>query len=114
MRYNSKDGRKVPIGTDIWKYEEGDWTIRPVIGDDNHAVMYVRCPGSDVIRLPLSLDPNDNPRRGLEGLYWHWDGDWDKPTLNPSIGVGSSMVKHVLCHNNWHGFMRNGRLEACE
>jgi hypothetical protein len=34
---------------------------------------------------------------------WGWDGNEDKPTLTPSI--------HAL--NQWHGYLRNGRLESC-
>lgn len=31
---------------------------------------------------------------------WGWDGNWDSPTLSPSI------QRHGAC--NWHGYLRNG------
>jgi hypothetical protein len=34
---------------------------------------------------------------------WKWNGDLDKPTLEPSIH----------CIDHWHGFLRCGRLESC-
>jgi len=34
---------------------------------------------------------------------WGWDGNIEAPTLSPSI----------LLHNQWHGFLRAGRLESC-
>lgn len=47
---------------------------------------------------------------------WHWDGNKDKPTLTPSLGlhvskgineVGPDGVYH------WHGFLKAGIFEEC-
>lgn len=38
-----------------------------------------------------------------EGICWKWDGDENKPTLSPSIGV----------RGEWHGNVINGRLVEC-
>ena len=45
----------------------------------------------------------------IEQNCWEWDGDEDKPTLNPSISTSNIRGEQV-----WHGFVRAGRLEACE
>lgn len=37
------------------------------------------------------------------GPVWKWDGNEDKPTLEPSI--------HTV--GRWHGHLRAGRLESC-
>lgn len=34
---------------------------------------------------------------------WHWDGNRDRPTLQPSLYL----------HDHWHGFIRAGRFESC-
>ena len=40
--------------------------------------------------------------------YWEWDGNKEKPSLSPSIACGPEGER------DWHGYMRAGRLEACE
>ena len=105
MKFRSIDAKRVSEETKIWAYNEGEYSIE--ILDENHAKMFVRCPGAMTILLWLSTIPGEDPRRGFEGKYWHWNGDLDKPTLTPSIGVGPKFEQ-------WHGFMKNGRLEACE
>lgn len=110
-RFASAQGRKVPPDVPIYKFETGDWRIK-YIHDENgswdgvHAALYIRCPESETIRLPLSTDPDEDPRRGLDGTYWHWDGDSDRPTIKPSIGVGGG--------SRWHGWLTRGDLEAAE
>lgn len=120
MKFSSLDARRVADDFPISDYQEGDYSIRPKLKswgdepvfDDNHWVMYVRCPGCrEVIRCDLSQDPQEDPRRGYEGTYWYWNGDYDKPTLKPSIGVTHHEDKGRW---RWHGFLTNGRLEACE
>ena len=39
---------------------------------------------------------------------WGWDGNEDKPSLNPSIACG------IPKSSDWHGYMTSGRLEAFE
>ena len=120
MKFKSIDTRRVDQKTPISDYEEGDYSIRPlikswgdeVVYDEEHWTMYLRCPDClEVTRCDLSKDPNDDPRHGYLGTYWHWNGDYDKPTLKPSIGVDSQDKGQNW---RWHGFLTNGRLEACE
>ena len=40
--------------------------------------------------------------------FWDWDGNLEKHTLSPSIACGPPQER------NWHGYLKNGRLEACE
>ena len=56
--------------------------------------------------LHVFRDGEDKP----DGVpAWHWDGDEDRPTLQPSIrAIGPS--DRTL----WHGYLTAGRLEACE
>lgn len=66
--------------------------------DDDRYTLYIWIPGMsgpDAIRI----------QKGQPGgaRIWGWDGNEDKPTLTPSI----------LSPNEWHGYLRNGRLESC-
>ena len=38
--------------------------------------------------------------KNYSGASWNWDGDEDKPTLSPSLGMGGQ----------WHGWVRAGEL----
>lgn len=53
--------------------------------------------GFTLIRIPV--------QRGVGGRpgIWGWDGNYEKPTLTPSL----------LVSGHWHGFMHKGRLESC-
>jgi hypothetical protein len=39
------------------------------------------------------------------GRFWGWDGDEDRPTLDPSIQSQDGEIE-------WHGYLRKGRLES--
>ena len=39
--------------------------------------------------------------------HWVWDGNREKPTLEPSIGIG-------INQSLWHGYLKSGYWEACE
>jgi hypothetical protein len=41
--------------------------------------------------------------QSFSGRVWGWDGNEDKPTLNPSI----------LVTDQWHGYLCAGRLQSC-
>lgn len=47
------------------------------------------------------------PYKQNNGASWEWDGDWDKPTLTPSI---HSQVEHPPGKRStiWHGYIRGG------
>lgn len=40
---------------------------------------------------------------------WHWDGNKEKPTLTPSLGLGPKDGNYY----HWHGFLRAGVFEEC-
>jgi hypothetical protein len=60
--------------------------------DGRREFMFV-CPGNH--------GPSVIPIQPPHPKGWTWDGNEDKPTLNPSIHCMSC---------GWHGFMRNGEL----
>ncbi len=78
---------------------KGDDAMIEAVGDfyweGDH--LYVAVPDADigwvVIRLPVVKDVK-LPK------HWHWDGDREVPTLDPSI--------HTL--GVWHGYIRKGAL----
>ncbi len=47
--------------------------------------------------MTVHINANGVPK--LE--VWQWDGDWEAPTLSPSI------QRHGAC--NWHGHLRAGK-----
>ena len=107
MKFKSIIAKRISSDTLMGSYDYGDYTIT-LDEDGEHWFMFVRCPGCEFpIYLRLSKDPNEDPRRSFEGTFWHWNEDFEKPTLKPSIGVGSHM-------QFWHGFFTDGKLEASE
>src|SRR5688500_12069211 len=65
-------------------------------GDRYPAGMIFNCPCGCGARSALAFRPHAAPS-------WEWDGNWDAPTLSPS-------VHHV---GHWHGWLRNGIWESC-
>lgn len=49
--------------------------------------------------IPVSREKTKDPRA------WKWDGNWDTPTLSPSI-----QRRGHDC--NWHGFLKKGVFES--
>ena len=41
---------------------------------------------------------------------WGWDGNEEKPTLQPSIWRNQGLPSH---RNEWHGHLQAGRLVSC-
>lgn len=65
--------------------------------DDRYpAGMIYSCPCGCGTGGSLAFRPHASPS-------WDWDGNWDAPTLSPS-------VHHV---GHWHGYLRNGVWESC-
>lgn len=54
------------------------------------------CGASGAVRVQAGQKPATSPS-------WEWDGNWEAPTLSPS-------VHHV---GHWHGWLRNGVWESC-
>ena len=49
-------------------------------------------------------------------VTWKWDGDEEKPTLSPSLGLYPSHKNQSLGADgryHWHGFLRSGIFEEC-
>jgi len=47
---------------------------------------------------------------------WHWDGNKEKPTLSPSLGLLVTPNMNTVGpdgHYHWHGFLRTGVFEEC-
>ena len=71
----------------------GDFTF-----DDDYRHIYIWVPGmSGPDAIPINRGHAPGPRT------WGWNGDTERPTLHPSI----------LAPDQWHGFLRDGRLESC-
>ncbi len=61
--------------------------------------LYICFPGDN---YSVALRCFKGPDRGIE-REWGWDGNEDKPTLQPSL----------LNPGEWHGHLKQGRLESC-
>lgn len=47
---------------------------------------------------------------------WHWDGNKEKPTLSPSLGLHVTPGHNVVGPDgnyHWHGYLRAGIFEEC-
>ena len=49
--------------------------------------------------VPIYADGEEKPY----GQAWHWNGDFEKPTLTPSLDNSDSAGR------GWHGALKNGR-----
>lgn len=74
---------------------------RAADGNGEAAGIIYKCPcGCDTVSsIPFRADV-DRP-----GPTWNWNGDREKPDVNPSI--------KKLNGCKWHGFLRNGIWETC-
>ena len=97
----------------IWDAEDGTFCWRQVREPDGREF---RC-----ILIKMPYDTGVERHTSLHVLrvkgpgdpeppspYWDWDGNEDQPTLAPSIGCGMPR------NSDWHGYLKAGRLEACE
>ena len=86
----------------VWKYRDGYgpgafmWAKTKENGWEGDIIM-IRLPDG-LTSLYVSTDPN---MKHTERTVWHWDGDREIPTLNPSINNPP---------DGWHGWLRAGRL----
>lgn len=80
------------VGDFIWGKPEAD----------NHRTLYIIMPGRDAARLrPDAIHVCLGSSPGAR--IWAWDGNEDKPTLQPSL--------HWV--GDWHGFLLGGQLKSC-
>lgn len=70
--------------------------------DGDPRYIHIRLPGDCYIAIRVSETGKPNPNDG-RGPVWKWDGNLDRPTLEPSI--------HAVGH--WHGHLRAGRFVSC-
>ena len=103
MKFASCDCRRVEPPADyadMHRLEFGDFYW-------DQGKLFVRLPGESrgyTRGLPIYREGEPKPAANA----WKWDGNLDAPTLEPSINAlsGGESV--------WHGYLRAGRLEACE
>lgn len=99
MNTDSCEMRTVPDRDAVLAGEAGDFCIETV---DNEAgvitYMFCRLPSRGFCMLPLNRSPG-----------WTWDGIRELPTLQPSVFHDPNSGSKF----EWHGFIRNGRMESC-
>jgi hypothetical protein len=95
----SLDMRRVGDIDAVFKGAAGDYCIRDATAGQSFKYICMRLPGGSLCNIPIGPAPKE------AGAAWDWNGDEDKPTLNPS----------VFHHGNpeWHGFIRDGRMVSC-
>ena len=69
-----------------------------------HAILWYCPPGEPrpPLQAPVSVREEDQDKKGSAGTYWWWNGDREKPTLKPSIGVPA------IPPYTWHGYLTDG------
>ena len=92
--------------------EEGDFVIFGIVQYADgiiHATMAYRPPGVDwCYTAPLTTNESEADKHGTQGTYWHWNGEYQKPTCHPSFGVPANPPY------KWHGYLRKGRWVAAK
>lgn len=79
------------------------------------AVLPTRYPDSPHVIHPYLICrcPVTTGRPPKKKVVWGWDGNTERPTLKPSIGVKSHWGEdRTLVF--WHGYMEAGNFRACE
>lgn len=75
-----------------------------IVHDEDEYLIAMRLPGGGFVRLPIGL--NEKPAAEPS---WSWDGNRTAPTLQPSVWF----MKNSGRADEWHGWIRNGRMESC-
>ena len=114
MKFATMPGRRRDIGVKPHELEPGDFIwVDARSSDDKHPCgepyLVYRTPDHDMIYTAfVTTDPAKQDKSGTAGTYWWWNGDRDKPTLRPSIGVPATPPY------KWHGWLENGVWKSCE
>lgn len=82
----------------VWK----DGEITEEVGGWIHG-----CPCGCGRRSAMWFEGHEN----AGGPKWSVTGDFQKATMNPSIGIGRGEAGNGGFH--WHGYLRNGVFEEC-
>lgn len=98
---------KIPLGQ-----REGvfGWGLQrnpvPELGDIFMLYCYLPHDTEALHGLPVVQSPQEAQNLRIQTAYWIWDGNLEKPTLQPSI----------LSHPPfaWHGYLTAGFWRACE
>ena len=105
-------GRRRDVRTPAHELEPGDFVWVQVSTDEHplgEPYLVYRTPDHDMIYTAyVTTDPAKQDKSGTSGRLWWWNGDRDKPTLTPSIGVPATPPYR------WHGFLEDGAWRACE
>ena len=88
------------------------WSTVLVDGEE-HQALYLKVPRVNAPFRPAKQDyeilclyvMRDPALWNKPGHVKGWDGNWDKPTLTPSI-----LVKYADGINGWHGYVEKGQL----
>lgn len=98
MNTESCEMRLVESPESLWDLKVGEYFFRTA--DNGQVWMNAMFPGDNLACLPIR-PMVDSKANG--GHSWEWDGNREKPTLNPSVHA-------VGC---WHGWVRSGRMVSC-
>ena len=107
-----KDGKSLMVPGEFcwWKGLPEDQGFNPK--DLEHPILWYVTPEGYPYPLeaPVTIHKSEQDKVGHSGTYWWWNGDWDKPTLLPSIGLYNSDGTAYA----WHGYLTDGVFVACE
>lgn len=91
------------------------WTGLYGVDEDGPYGMNFKCPcgcgavhGAGLTTRPKDWNEGKDTR-------WQWDGNKEKPTLSPSLGLHRSRDGQTVgaYGYHWHGFLRAGIFEEC-
>lgn len=92
----------------IYLYDEGfphlpsgEWAWVVMEEGADPAFLVYGCPCGNNCQVTNCIIP---VVRVKEPKSWEWDGDWDAPTLSPSI------QRRIQC--DWHGYLTKGVFES--
>lgn len=74
------------------------------LSDEDKLHISLKLPGGGFVNLPIGL--NEKPATEPS---WSWDGNRTAPTLQPSVWF----MKNSGRADEWHGWIKNGRMESC-
>lgn len=123
MRPGKIDARAVEVSREQLLSVSGpaggfSWLTLYDVGDPGPHGMYFRCPCGcgGVHSAMFDTMPAAWREEHWKGrAVWHWDGNVERPTLTPSLGLKVQAPGESLGADgyHWHGFLRAGVFEQC-